>query len=189
MKGIIEKTARGWIVKEIIGEGPEAKLIKTYPLHPSNVDNLEPCVLGEYGKVEFEIIENENFSRDVMETQQVFAKLATPMLDRLRVHLYSITPEQFVKEFDEVQEWFQCDVEDCKHCAEDTFKVWECCGMEECMCKKEAAIDFAKWIAKEWMSMWVVDKWLWECQIISDNKELIGYKTEEELYELYLKSL
>lgn len=55
--------------------------------------------------------------------------------------------------------------------------------------RKEGAIDFAKWLAKDWMSMWVVDKWLWECQTISDNKELIGYKTEQELYELYLKSL
>ena len=65
------------------------------------------------------------------------------MLDRLKAHLDSITPEQFAKEFDEVQEWFQCEVEDCPHCAEDiaqmqdedTFKVWECCGMEECICK------------------------------------------------------
>ena len=67
---------------------------------------------------------------------------STPMLDRLKAHLDSITPEQFAKEFDEVQEWFQCEVEDCPHCAEDiaqmqddeTYKVWECCGMEECIC-------------------------------------------------------
>ena len=178
MKGIIEKTARGWIVKEIIGEGPEAKLIKTYPLHPSNVDNLEPCVLGEYGKVEFEIVENENFSRDVMETQQVFAKLATPMLDRLRVHLYSITPEQFDKEIEEII-----------NKQGEPYSLYECCGMEECMCKKEAAIDFAKWLAKDWMSIWVVDKWLWEYQQEESPKEYRGYKTEEEVYELYFKSL
>ena len=61
--------------------------------------------------------------------------------------------------------------------------------MEECMCKKDAAIDFAKWLAKDWMSIWVVDKWLWEYQQEEAPKEYRGYKTEEEVYELYFKSL
>jgi hypothetical protein len=57
MKGILSKSNRGWVVKETIGEGPEARLIKTFPLHQSDIDKLEPSVLGEYGEVEFEIID------------------------------------------------------------------------------------------------------------------------------------
>jgi hypothetical protein len=80
------------------------------------------------------------------------------MLERLKKHLDSITPEQFVKEFDEVQEWFQCEVEDCKHCAEDiaqmqddeTFKVWECCGMEDCICEPEDdGLTDDEWVIQE----------------------------------------
>lgn len=53
--------------------------------------------------------------------------------------------------------------------------------------RRDGAIDFAKWLAKEWMSIWVVDKWMWEYQQEEDPTEYRGYKTEEELYELYLK--
>lgn len=56
--------------------------------------------------------------------------------------------------------------------------------------RKEGAIDFAKWLSKEWMSIWVVDKWMWEnVNILPTNDESIwkGYYTEEQLYELYLK--
>lgn len=55
--------------------------------------------------------------------------------------------------------------------------------------EKEAAINFAKWIAKDFMSIWVEDKWMWEC--INEQSELYtkyAYLTEEQLYELYLKS-
>lgn len=55
--------------------------------------------------------------------------------------------------------------------------------------KKESAIDFAKWLAKEWMSMWVEDRWLWENVSLDTNDQTKwkGYYTEEQLYELYLK--
>lgn len=53
--------------------------------------------------------------------------------------------------------------------------------------EKEACIDFAKWLAQDWMSIWCLDKWMWECQ--TDGVHLGPYKTEEELYELYLKSV
>lgn len=175
MKGIIEKNSRGWIVKEIVGEGPDARLIKTYPLHPINVKNLEPSVLGEYGEVMFDIV--KEYSDNKSNQLQEYAKLATPMLDRLRSHLDSITPEQFNQE-----------IEDIIKNDTSTYKIHECCGMEECDCDRKSAIDFARWLAKDWMSIWVVDKWLWEYQgkINKGNKCLLGYKTEVELYELYL---
>lgn len=56
--------------------------------------------------------------------------------------------------------------------------------------RKEGAIDFAKWLASDWMSIWVVDKWMWEWQNERTSETFNKYKeyyTEEELYELYLK--
>jgi len=55
---------------------------------------------------------------------------------------------------------------------------------------EQIAIDFAKWLAKDWMSMWVTDKWMWEH---TDGYKPDGYKhhgeyyTEEELFEIYKK--
>lgn len=56
--------------------------------------------------------------------------------------------------------------------------------------RKEGAIDFAKWLASDWMSIWVVDKWMWEWQNERTSETFKKYKeyyTEEELYELYLE--
>lgn len=56
--------------------------------------------------------------------------------------------------------------------------------------RREGAIDFAKWLASDWMSIWVVDKWMWEWQHERTRETFNKYKeyyTEEELYELYLE--
>jgi hypothetical protein len=55
--------------------------------------------------------------------------------------------------------------------------------------EKDVCIHFAKWIAPSWMGIWVEDKWMWECLDEDMPKEHMGYKTDEELYELYLKSI
>jgi len=53
---------------------------------------------------------------------------------------------------------------------------------------EQIAIDFAKWLAKDWMSTWVNDKWMWEH---TDGYKPESYKhhgeyyTEEELFEIY----
>lgn len=55
---------------------------------------------------------------------------------------------------------------------------------------KERSIEFAKWLAQDWMSIWVVDKWMWEWQHERTRETFNKYKeyyTEEELYELFLK--
>jgi hypothetical protein len=85
----------------------------------------------------------------------------------------------------EIQSEFTCKMEDCPHCAYEEQQMYE-----ENL-EKEAAVDFAKWLAKDWMSIWVVDKWMWENVTIlptNDESEWKGYYTEEQLYELYLKS-
>ena len=49
--------------------------------------------------------------------------------------------------------------------------------------EKEQIIDFASWIGKsEWMSIWVVDKWMWESQKENSNT---NYKTDKELFDIY----
>jgi len=49
--------------------------------------------------------------------------------------------------------------------------------------EKEQMIDFASCIGKsEWMSIWVVDKWMWESQKENSNT---NYKTDKELFDIY----
>jgi hypothetical protein len=65
MKGTVYKTENGWVVKQIVAEGPDAKLINQYLLHPDNVkeinewaqifDNIEGRIASD-PEVEFEII-------------------------------------------------------------------------------------------------------------------------------------
>lgn len=113
----------------------------------------------------------------------------TPMIQRLREHLDSITPEQFQKEIEEIETegykdgMFNCKDLNCPHCAYETQEMWED------KLERDAAIDFAKWIAQDWTPIWFENKWMWEClneQIEIDTKH--GFLTEEQLYELYLKS-
>jgi len=55
---------------------------------------------------------------------------------------------------------------------------------------KEQIMEFARWLAKDWMSTWVKDKWMWEHM---DGYKPESYKyhgeyyTEEELFDLFLK--
>ena len=53
-------------------------------------------------------------------------------------------------------------------------------------------ISFLKWVAKDWMSIWVVDKWMWEWQHERTPETFKKYKeyyTEEELYLMYLQEI
>ena len=48
-------------------------------------------------------------------------------------------------------------------------------------------IDFAKWIAKDWMSIWVEDKWMWEYQKeVGPHHPYCGYLTDEQLFKMYM---
>ena len=109
------------------------------------------------------------------------------MIEKLKEYLNSITPEQFEQEIKQIQDegfttYLECP-DDCPHCAYERQEAYEA------ELERDAAIDFAKWIAQDWMSIWVEDKWMWECQTEqSPYSETYGYLTEEQLYELYLKS-
>lgn len=110
----------------------------------------------------------------------------TPLLANLKQHLDSITPEQLAQEFDEIQEWFQSEMGD----EDDGLTPDELIIKDLHHEKQQHAIDFAKWLAADWMSIWVVDKWMWEWQHERTRETFNKYKeyyTEEELYELYIK--
>ena len=52
---------------------------------------------------------------------------------------------------------------------------------------REDMIDFAKWIAKDWMSIRVENKWMWEYQNeVGPHHEYSGYFTDEQLFKMYL---
>ena len=58
MKGTLHKIERGWVVKQLIKEGPNAKLINQYPLIDNgHIDGLMLYDSNEGLEVEFEIVD------------------------------------------------------------------------------------------------------------------------------------
>ena len=58
MKGKLHKTESGWVVKQVIKEGPEARLINQYPLIDNgHIDGLILYDSNEGLEVEFEIVD------------------------------------------------------------------------------------------------------------------------------------
>ena len=100
MKGILEKTSRGWIVKTILAKGQEAHMVRVYPLVKVNVDALEPCVLGEYGEVDFEI---EHQYNEVFNRAETMARLSSPMPNTNRLDKLETLAKLLAKT------WFYCD--------------------------------------------------------------------------------
>ena len=177
MRGILEKTFKGWVVNTDT---------VCYQLHEADavwLDEEDAGFFGVHSEVDIELVMGYD---SVFKITRPFAKLATPMLDRLKTHLESITPEQFGEEMDEVAEWFQSEISDDDGLTDDELIIKDLYRE-----KQQHAIDFAKWLAQDWMAIWVVDKWMWENVdgLASKNYKHNGmYYTEEELYELYLKS-
>jgi hypothetical protein len=58
MKGTLSKTNRGWVVKQVVKEGPEAKLINQYPLIDNgHIDGLKLYDSNEGLEIDFEIVD------------------------------------------------------------------------------------------------------------------------------------
>ena len=207
MKGKLIKRNKKWLVEFTSNFGTPNLL----PLHPD--DELTLSLRSEFRfddldglkEVEFGIVEyNKKGSAYNSYHYPQYAKLSpgastTTMISDLKQHLASITPEIFQTNIDEIElegfgdpdgvgnvtmDEFICSMPDCPHCAYEMQQQYE----EDL--EKEASIDFVKWLAKDWMSIWVENKWMWECQTDpSPYSEKYGYLTEEQLYELYLKEL
>jgi len=75
MKGVLEKTFKGWVVNAWAGEGEEVSFIKSYPLHEADsnqLDEIDAGFFGVHGDVEFELVMGYD---SVFKTTQPFAKI------------------------------------------------------------------------------------------------------------------
>jgi len=77
MKGILNKTNRGWVVKQVVKEGPDAKLINQYPLVDNgHIDGLKLYDSNEGLEVEFEMV--SGYDNNGPEHFPKYAKIITP---------------------------------------------------------------------------------------------------------------
>jgi len=122
------------------------------------------------------------------------------MIEKLRQHLNSITPEQFEKEIKDIElEGFDGGVTMGDFVQSINTEPGEYNHKEDLIVTEEfllssinnRVIDFINWVAKnDWMSIWVEDKWMWEYQKeVSPYHPYFGYVTGEQLYLLYLTYL
>ena len=83
MKGTLHKTNRGWIVKQVIKEGPQARLVNQYPLvdngHIIDKHRQITSFNCEGLEVDFEIL--TDYDNNGPEHFPKFAKLITPEED------------------------------------------------------------------------------------------------------------
>ena len=77
MKGTLNKTNRGWVVKQVVKEGTHAKLINQYPLIDNgHIDGLKLYDSNEGLEVDFEIV--TNYDNNGPEHFPKFARILTP---------------------------------------------------------------------------------------------------------------
>jgi hypothetical protein len=92
MKGTLSKTSRGWVVKQVIKEGPQAKLVNQYPLVDNgHIDGLALYKSNEGLEVEFEILTDYDNNGP-----NHFPKFARIIIPKLMI----LTPEE-----DELKDW------------------------------------------------------------------------------------
>jgi len=83
MKGILNKTNRGWVVKQVVKEGPDAKLINQYPLVDNgHIDGLKLYDSNEGLEVEFEMV--AGYDNNGPEHFPKYAKIITPEESELK---------------------------------------------------------------------------------------------------------
>jgi hypothetical protein len=83
MKGILNKTNRGWVVKQVIKEGPDAKLINQYPLIDNgHIDGLKLYDSNEGLEVDFEMV--AGYDNNGPEHFPKYAKIITPEESELK---------------------------------------------------------------------------------------------------------
>jgi hypothetical protein len=192
MYGKLLKRNSKWLVEFISNMGAPSLL----PLYPK--DELDLSLRSEFKmndlngfEVEFEIVEyNKKGSAYNNCPYPTYAKLSpynspSIMIDKLKQHLASITPEQFQEEIKEIEDEgfvggvtmgeFICNMPDCPHCAYEEQQQYE----EDL--EKEAAVDFLKWIENKYSFGNVLGYWYKH----SDSSKY----TAEELYNVYLKDI
>ena len=77
MKGTLNKTNRGWVVKQVVKEGTHAKLINQYPLIDNgHIDGLKLYDSNEGSEVDFEIV--NGYDNNGPDYFPKFARILTP---------------------------------------------------------------------------------------------------------------
>lgn len=112
----------------------------------------------------------------------------TSLFDKLKKHLDSITPEQFNKEVEDIQQEFNadgptmeefiCDMEDCPHCAYERQQEYEA------ELEKDACIEFGDWLTGQGISY--IDN-TDEGNVYMVESNMNRSMTMKQIYELYLK--
>lgn len=168
MKGILKKTEQGWIVQrwEVVSEKEGVGIVDTLPLHPEDI-RYHNMMNWNGREIEFEIVTeiyDDGSERKYAKTIKLYTSSKLD-LSKLEHKL----DDALLKESDE------------------DLSIWLRNKRHQSI-TKALAISFAKWLAYDWMPIWVEDKFMWEHAAIdlSDVPENCrGYKTEEELFELY----
>ena len=77
MKGTLNKTNRGWVVKQVVKEGTHAKLINQYPLIDNgHIDGLKLYDSNDGLEVDFEIV--TDYDNNGPDHFPKFARILTP---------------------------------------------------------------------------------------------------------------
>ena len=210
MKGILHKKINGsWVVIQLSKETPQCDTITEYgieyPLNPTfeKYYFLDEDAEGE--EVEFDMV-NEYIDNHTNQVQK-YAKLKRPipelkykdgtsirsyhspkiqeLLDE--INLEEVSKEQLEQERNPTYKYFDPLQQVADEIDANIVKMM-------IKASRETMINYTKWLAQEeWMSIWVEDKWMWECQKENnkylDSTNSYGYVTEEVLYDLYLKNL
>jgi diaminopimelate epimerase len=180
MKGILLKRNDSWLIEYTTINGAP-NLIQ---IHPEYVKYYFLDEDADGVEVEFEVVTyNQKGSAYNNLPHDTYAKLIPQ------------TIQQEIKDIEDSMN-FICQDPDCPHCIEEINQMEDDdLTDDEWLIKQKhleieaTAIDFAKWLAKDWMSIWVEDKWMWEC--INEQSELYTkyeYLSEEQLFELYKAS-
>ncbi len=208
MKGRLQKSNKGWVV--LYTKCHPAIMVKEFnsslPLHP---DPIPQYLIGEvidngFAKVEFEIVKNyidehtnqiQSYAKLINTSKLDLNKLESKLDDVLSNETTtSLTGWMNNKRKDDVDNnlFYYKQVMNPYPSESQSYNSYEKGFVEgynkakESTCKEEQVIDFTNWLAKFWMSIWVEDRFLWEYQEeIKSNHPYFGYKTSEQLFNLY----
>ena len=166
MKGILKKTEAGWFVWHQEKSDEIASHFKSYVLHP---DDAKIC--NQYGDYSMDWINKEVEFETIDESGLRYATInkgyKKPNLEQLETKLDNALAKESTES---LTTWLSGK----RRHPEAHFTVQD-------------MVDFAKWIARDWMSIWVENKLMWEYEKeVGPHHEYHGYLTSEQLLKMYL---
>ena len=160
MKGILKKTVAGWFVWHQEKSDEITAHFKSYVLHPDDAK-----IYNQYGdywidkEVAFEIVHEKGLRYATIDKGLNLEQLET----KLDNALANETAESLTTWLSTKMKYVTVRYDD------------------------EDMIDFADWIARDWVSVRVENKLMWEYEKeVGPHHEYHGYFTEEQLLKFYL---